>query len=66
MKTHLHNEIWLYRNVVVMLGLTMVPSMIGAIVLLRSGQPTPEVIVALGLAAIGGLAGLLAPSPLNR
>jgi hypothetical protein len=27
---------------------------------------TPKVIVALGSAAIGGLAGLLAPSPLNR
>ena len=30
-----------------------------------SKQSTPEVLVALGSAAIGGLAGLLAPSPLN-
>jgi hypothetical protein len=29
-------------------------------------QTTQEVIVALESAAIGGLAGLLAPSPLNR
>jgi hypothetical protein len=29
-------------------------------------RTTPEVIVALGSAVIGGLAGLLAPSPLNR
>jgi hypothetical protein len=36
------------------------------IVLTLSGQSAPELIVALGSAAIGGLAGLLAPSPLNR
>ena len=39
---------------------------VGAIVLAMTGQSTPEVLVALGSAAIGGLAGLLAPSPLNR
>lgn len=31
-----------------------------------AGQSTPEVIFALGSAVIGGLAGLLAPSPMNR
>jgi hypothetical protein len=48
------------------LGLTVVASVVGAIVLTLSGASTPEVIVALGSAAIGGLAGLLAPSPMNR
>ena len=66
MKNHLHNDIWLYRIVVAVLGLTVVGSIFGAIALAMSGQSTPEVLVALGSAAIGGLAGLLAPSPLNR
>ena len=58
MKNHSQNDIWLYRIVV--------GSLFGAIVLTLSGASTPEVIVALGSAAIGGLAGLLAPSPMNR
>jgi hypothetical protein len=66
MKNYLQNDIWLYRIVVAVLGLTVVASIIGAIVLAMSGYSTPEVLVALGSAAIGGLAGLLAPSPLNR
>ena len=66
MKNQLQNDIWLYRLVVAVLGLTVVGSITGAIVLALSGQSTPEVLVALGSAAIGGLAGLLAPSPLNR
>lgn len=68
MKNHLHNDVWLYRIIVAVLGLTVVASMVGAIVLALSGQSTPEVCVAVALssAAIGGLAGLLAPSPFNR
>jgi hypothetical protein len=66
MKNHLHNDIWLYRIVVAVLGLTVVGSIVGAIMLALSGHSTPEVLVALGSAAIGGLAGLLAPSPLYR
>jgi hypothetical protein len=58
MKNHSQNDIWLYRIVVA--------SVVGAIVLALSGASTPEVIVALGSAAIGGLACLLAPSPMNR
>jgi hypothetical protein len=66
MKNHLHNDIWLYRIVAAVLGLTVVATITGAIVLALSGQSKPEVLVALGSAAIGGLAGLLAPSPFNR
>jgi hypothetical protein len=66
MNKRLYNDIWLYRIVVVVLGLTVVASVVGAIVLTLIGKSTPEVIVALGSAAIGGLAGLLAPSPMNR
>jgi hypothetical protein len=66
MKNHLYNDVWLFRIVVAVLGLTVVGSVVGAILLALSGQSTPEVLVALGSAAIGGLAGLLAPSPFNR
>ena len=66
MKNRLRNDIWLYRIVVAVLGLTVVGSIVGAILLALNGLSTPEVLVALGSAAIGGLAGLLAPSPLNR
>lgn len=58
MNNQLHNDIWLYRIAAV--------STIGAIVSALSGQSTSEVMVALGLAAIGGVARLLAPLPLNQ
>ena len=66
MNNHTHKDKWLYRMVVAVLGLTVVSSVIGTIALAMAGQSTPEVVVALGSAAIGGLAGLLAPSPMNR
>ena len=61
-----NKDIWLYRMVVAVLGLTVVASVVGAIALTLMGQSTPEVIVAVGSAAVGGLAGLLAPSPRGR
>lgn len=66
MNNKMEKDIWLYRIVVMVLGITVVASVVGAIALALMGESTPEVIVALGSAAIGGLAGLLAPSPLNR
>jgi hypothetical protein len=66
MNKRMERDIWLYRMVVAVLGLTVVASVVGAIALTMMGESTPEVIVALGSAAIGGLAGLLAPSPLNK
>ncbi len=65
MKVHTQPDVWLYR-ILVVLGLTVVVSVAGTIALAMAGKSTPEVIVALGSAAIGGLAGLLTPSPLNR
>ena len=59
-------DVWIFRLVVVSLGLCMLASLVGAIVLAAQGTETPEILVALGSAAVGGLAGLLAPSPLNR
>ena len=66
MNNHVKNDKWVYRIVVGVLGLTVVSSIVGTIVLAMADRSTPEVIVALGSAAIGGLAGLLAPSPINR
>jgi hypothetical protein len=66
MNTRIPNDIWLYRMVVAVLGLTVVASVAGAILLATQGRQAPELLVALGSAAIGGLAGLLAPSPLTR
>jgi hypothetical protein len=66
MNNSIHKDKWLYRMVVAVLGLSVVASIIGTIALAMTGHSTPEVVVALGSAAIGGLAGLLAPSPMNR
>ena len=66
MEDHTQRDIWLYRIIVIALGVTLVGSVGGAIALALAGQSTPEVLVALGSAAIGGLAGFLVPSHLNR
>ncbi len=59
----------IYMVVVVSLGLVAVVAMIGALWLARGATGTaqiPETVTALGSAAIGALAGLLAPSPRSR
>jgi len=52
-----------YRIVVSSLGLTVVATVIGAIVLANNGNSVPEILVAIGTASVGALAGLLAPQP---
>jgi hypothetical protein len=59
-------DVWLYRMVVIALSLSVLGSLIGAILLATQDRNPPELVVALGSAAIGGLAGLLTPSPLGR
>lgn len=59
-------DLWIYRLVVTVLGLTVIACVAGTIVLTMKELDTPELLVALGSAAIGGLAGLLAPTPTNR
>lgn len=55
-------DTWLYRLVVIALGLTVVIAVIGGIIIgARAGDP-PDVLVALGSAAVGALAGLFAPA----
>lgn len=56
----------IYRTVVGALGLVAVIAIIGAVVLGAMENATPDVLVALGSAAVGALAGLLAPSPRGK
>ena len=53
----------LYRIAVGVLGALALIAAIGSIVLVSLGNDTPEVLVALGSAAVGALVGLFAPSP---
>lgn len=55
---------WTYRIVVLSLGFAVLISLLGLIVLSFKGiQSLPDGLVAIGSAAVGALAGLLAPSP---
>jgi hypothetical protein len=59
---------WIYRGVVYSLGLAVLVIIFGVIILMirKEGlddKQVPTLLTALGSAAIGALAGLLAPSP---
>jgi hypothetical protein len=56
---------WIYRMVVGFLGLVVVLTVVGGFIIVLTGNSAsiPEGIIAIGSAAIGALAGLLAPSP---
>jgi hypothetical protein len=57
---------WVYRTVVVALGLVLLTAAGGAIALALAGKTMPEGLVAFGSAAVGALAGLFAPSPIQQ
>jgi hypothetical protein len=57
---------WLYRTVVSTLGLVTIIAILGSIFLSATSVTIPDVLTALGSAAIGALAGLLAPSPSQK
>lgn len=58
---------WIYRMVVGVLGLAVLAVVIGGIILaITSGKDVPQGILAIGSAAVGGLVGLLVPSPLAK
>ena len=60
----LKTDKWIYRIVVLALGLTVLLAVSGGIYLAaKQVTATPEILVAIGSAAVGALAGLLAPSP---
>lgn len=56
----------LYRIAVVVLGLLALIAAVGSIGLVVADKTTPEVLVALGSAAVGALVGLFAPSPTGK
>lgn len=67
----LEEDIWIYRIVVLALGLTILLIIIGIVVLMLMGKidsdkGVPTILTAISSAAIGALAGLLAPSPTKK
>ncbi len=56
----------LYRIAIIVLGALTLTAAIGSIILVLGGRDTPEVLVALGSAAVGALVGLFAPSPTGK
>jgi len=66
MKNDIEKDIWLYRIIIAAFALTLVATVVGAILLAMTNQQTPDALVALGSAAVGGLAGFLVPTQLNK
>jgi hypothetical protein len=67
----LSTDKFIYRVVVIVLGLTVLATVIGGVIIVVVGQGVdtmklPGAIVAIGSAAVGALAGLLAPSPAQQ
>ncbi|MFC1885036.1 hypothetical protein ACFL2O_09720 [Thermodesulfobacteriota bacterium] len=56
----------LYRIAVIVLGSLALMAAVGSIVLVGMSKTTPEVLVALGSAAVGALVGLFAPTPTGK
>lgn len=56
----------LYRIAIAVLGLLALIAAVGSVILIIGGKTTPEVLVALGSAAVGALVGLFAPSPTGK
>src|SRR5687768_2979700 len=54
-----------YKIVVSALGLAVLIALVGSIILVWKDKTNLEVLTGLGSAAVGALAGLLAPSPTN-
>ena len=66
----IETDVWIYRAVVVVLGTAVIGTIFGGLALAFYGNATnyklPAEIVAIGSAAVGALAGLLAPSPKEK
>ncbi len=56
-------DVWIYRTVVGVLGLVAIVAIVGTIMLANTTNGIPDALISLGSAAVGALAGLLAPSP---
>ena len=62
----LEYDVWIYRMVVTALGVVIVLSVAGAIYLTAIKVEIPDILTAIGSAAVGALAGLLSPSPSQK
>jgi len=64
----LQSDKWIYRLVVIALGVGLTFTIIGGIASNLTGQakPLPDGLIAIGSAAVGALAGLLAPSAITK
>ena len=57
---------WLYRIAVGTLAFVVISIVVGAFVIAGMEKNVPEIIVAIGSAATGGIVALFAPSPLQQ
>ena len=62
----LDGDVWIYRMVVAAVGLVVLIGVIGVIALSMASRPLPGALIALVSAGLGGLTGLLTPSPRGR
>lgn len=62
-KTSWQMDKWIYRIVVSSMSLTIIFSLGGAVWLEANEKEVPEILIALGTGALGGIAGFLAPTP---
>jgi hypothetical protein len=63
MNIHMKTDTW-FRDLAIVLGLTVAASVVGSIILLLLGRTIPDVLLALGTVAGAGLVKILI-SPLN-
>lgn len=59
--TPLDQDVWIYRLVVGALGLVLLICAVGGIILANTTAGPPDLLLSLGSAAVGALAGLIAP-----
>ena len=62
----LESDVWIYRMIVASVGLVLLIGVAGIITLSLQEKSSPDVLVALVSAALGGLTGLLAPTPKRK
>jgi hypothetical protein len=54
---------WIYRIIVVVLGIAVLASLVAGYSLVVQDKQVPDFFIAIGGGALGALSGLLAPSP---
>jgi hypothetical protein len=59
-------DTWVYRLVILTLGTVLIGVVAGGFAMAAYGKTIPEALVSIGSAALGALAGLLAPSPVTK